>query len=185
MNYSGMTPGITNTHTYYLFYRKEDSHYNLYAYTDTKALAKRFKKERNMDLFLYEKRDLSQQDIHFITEEFPNGFLINKKVDTRVKDHPYEKTTYELLCTKEEYNTCMSVAMEMFTVTIFTHAWNDYRMFTEPVQHALDVIHYLDAYDYVDSGDTNHNDMSDWYFYVHEDFVSIFVHLFNEVLKLK
>lgn len=167
---------------YYLFYfiEKDEDGFeierSLYAYTDNKKMAKRFKEERNMDKFFEKTLYPSKKEIHDFAVEYKQMMLQRKKLRF------YNKTigsffTGELIMTIDESLFIDHKVSSLILVELSEHAWINPYIFNEETFNALKTIEYVSFYENIVYGNSNEDPK------VIGDEVAIFVHYYGKTLK--
>jgi len=74
----------------------------LYAYTNIDEYARRFKEFRDMDKFLYTKRELTKDQYKDMVRSYPSYQLTKTRLVTKDKEFPTKKTHVDIICTWDE-----------------------------------------------------------------------------------
>ena len=139
---------------YYIYKRlyRDDSlpsgkGYQLYAFTDSKKIAKRFETQRDMSLFKKQTVTLESDQIKYLLEEHGQSSLVSMKIN--IEDLKQDLSfNQKFVVTKHEYAGFQS---KIATVGIYTytHAWYPPRIFNKHIQKSLDILGYTYMNDYI------------------------------------
>lgn len=103
---------------YYVFFLNDEKNQyedycekGIYAYTDDKELAKKFKETRNRKFLQIRKlKNVSQEYIHAFAEQFPGGYLIRRDIKTAGSEGDcikipmvLTKIEYDVICNTEAF----------------------------------------------------------------------------------
>ena len=136
---------------YQIFYLKKDG--SLYAYTDSKKLAKSFMEQRNLNKFYTKKVTLDKEGISYLAREYQNQILIEKMYFAFIRDKrrmirfPWVVTAAEDLMV----NSYISQA----TINIYNSAWYPINIFNDELQRALRELRYDVCNNYIGANDWN------------------------------
>lgn len=123
---------------YYISYLKEDG--EVYAYTDDKKLAKKFKRTRNPDLFLHKVCQLTSEDLHELHIDYPGALI-------KVEPFLIEGVAVDIPLTQTESITVMNYSAKLI-VELPSVATINPDIFSDEVYEALKTIGYVDCYKY-------------------------------------
>ena len=113
----------------------------LYAYSDKKNLIQLWKKQRDSDIFMIEKRKIEKHEVNYYADNFPNEYLQPLEGKTRTIDG--ELRTYKLAVTIAERSSIIGdAAFHMNTLLRRNRVWLPYIVFTPLVQEALHALFY-------------------------------------------
>ena len=162
---------MINIYTYWIFYLTKD--HSIYAYTDNKKIAKQFKKERNMEKFICEKKELEKEEVHYLAEDENGGLLIERMMRTKAKDGNLIEVP--IVITKNEDYTIMNVGGGLVGNKIFITAWTNPSVFQKEIRKALKIIKYTECYLMVSHGyDLNTLDTDD---------LGLFLRYYSDTMK--
>lgn len=131
------------TYKYWLFLTKDTN--ELYAYTDTKEYKDQFISERNMDKFICKKKLLTMDEVHKITYNYNELFLVRKKL--RTKNEEGKLYELEMTITKLEYTCIMTEGYYLLLSSIYAYAWTPPNIFNKEIQKSLEIIGYKYCFD--------------------------------------
>lgn len=113
----------------------------LYAYTDKKKLIQLWKKQRNPDIFMIEKRKITKGDVNYYTANFTDEYLQLLEGKTRTIEG--ELRTYKLAVSISERTSIIGeAAFHMHTLLRRNRVWLPYIVYTPLVQEALHALFY-------------------------------------------
>lgn len=133
---------------YWLFYLNDDD--SLYAYTDDKKLAKRFKHERNMKLFTCKKVKLDKEGVKYLAEDVNDGILHLATLHT--KDADGKTYDIKLVISKMEEYTVMVEGGDLVASKLMVYAWTPLEIFSPKLRKSLKVLGYKDCSDQITFG---------------------------------
>lgn len=149
--------------TYFIYYTSDGE---VYAYTDDVSMHKQFKLERDMKQFYYKKCSLTSEDIRSLYDYYPEAVMKT----SALSGVPLVVTLMEQI-TVDQY----SVNCE---VSIPTIACINPDVFTDEVREALEIVGYIDAYNYYMHGNNKGSVFS-------VDPLLVFLHLYGKTLNWK
>lgn len=167
---------------YYLFYLIErdenqiEISRKLYAYTDDKKIAKKFKEERDNNQFHMVTMYPSKEEIHDIALEYKDLILSDKGLKF-FNSKTGVSTPGSLVMTREEYLTVHRRASSLILQELPIHTWISPYIFKQKTFEALDTLGYVSFYKEIESG-YSEDEIS-----VVADEVAIFIHYFGKTLK--
>ena len=91
---------------YMFYFRDKDVNRRLepvlYAYTNSKEFAERFKEYRNMDKFICYERELTKEQFKDVTRTHPSQQLTETEFVTKDPEFPTKKMNVSIVCTWDE-----------------------------------------------------------------------------------
>lgn len=131
----------------YLFYIFADgfneSHVPiLYAYTNNKEYAKRFRETRNMDIFIEDVKHVDKSEYNELTMNFHNrgSMLVETKLLT---SHKHELTKVNMIMTQHEEDVCILKTDDVFE-ELAKYTSIQAVCFNDDVIDALNTLYYFD-----------------------------------------
>lgn len=150
---------------FWIFYiTKEDGFYgsdmyDVYAFTDNKDIAKKFKSTRNMKIFFEKKIKLNREEMnnlirhHMISElKMYEGISIDKK---------HKSYYFELPLTLREKETCDSLSSLYTNEYIYRYVWNDASVFKDKYYYALKSLSYVSLHKFLYVDDSDWEELSE------------------------
>ena len=153
-----------SSYTYWIFYLMKDIvdvsafpfdlETDIYAYTDSKEIAERFKNTRNMKYFACRKMKLDKSEVHDLTKDLNNAYLQNLEGHCPILGMGTKEITYNIPITKLEKIVIDTDCYNVISSHIYTYAFNSPFIFKEEYVEALGILKYIDCYRYVKNGGT-------------------------------
>lgn len=168
----------------------EKRRYDLYAITNNKEFAKKFKKERDMNKFVVRSTNETKESY----AEFANNnlsYVLDYRTfitKTITENKKYTTTDVKILSTFYEQQCCDSNIQVMEALD--TSEWRDaipYKVYKKKIEEALRVLEYVAHYKvytlefsgrYVDPNDDDYSAPDIWY-----DELGLFIKLFRHTFK--
>lgn len=150
---------------FYLFYLLDENgcygtdQYDVYAFTDSKKLAREFKKTRNMKMFFCKKQKLDRAAYNDLIRYYMENEL-EMYEGTTTGEH-YTIEVFKLPITRREKRTCQSLGSLAMNEQLYLYAWKSPRLFKDKYRKALDVIQYTGVNIYLTEGDEYNGYMED------------------------
>lgn len=126
---------------YYIFYEKGD---DIYAYTDSKKLYKKFKKQRNMDLFTVVRLERTKESTHELAENFQQQILSEYSIKT--KNENGDVVLIRIVLSASEHLTINNYGFELLNNSILKFVWISPMLFKHSIFKALKELEYLSLY---------------------------------------
>lgn len=124
--------------------------YDIYAFTDNKKLADKFKKTRNMKKFFCKKQKLDRAAYNDLIRYYMENELEMFEGTTVGKGYTIE--IFKLVITRREKRTCQSLGSLVLNERLYTYAWDSPKLFKEKYRKALDTIQYSAVNKYIVEG---------------------------------
>lgn len=153
---------------YTLFYSVDDG--ELYAYTDNRKFACKFRNTRKKNIFVEKRRKLTSKELRFLNEEYPGGLLKETHYKIGDLDFPIITTTMEYVTVLNWGVQVVEQELPLITMTISPKIFEDW------VIDALDKIGYLALWRYITNQTSTSLPISPNYF-------MCFVHLYGKTLR--
>ena len=166
--------------------RKDNNEVALYAYTTSKKISKRFKKERNMDLFTYIEKNVSDEELENFKDEHQEIELdIHILTTSFEKDKRTSFNTIECVLSEYEYQNLSLYAETFFNdymKDIFKYNLiNNIEIFNERLRYILVEDYFLDIVYY---SVTHPFEILPDSYYIFDE-VGFFIRLYGNTLKMK
>ena len=167
---------------YYMYKIIRKDGFDLFAFTDKKKYAKKFEKQRNMNLFRKKKAYLSSGQIEFLLGNYPECDLVNLNIDIfNEKDDSSFKE--EFIITKSE-NMEFTNKSVMADINIYTHCWIPPMIFKKDIREALYTLGYCDLYRKISNNKYDKNrDYSEYISYLNNDLDNRQKAIFFNIMK--
>lgn len=166
-NSSNLSNKKSNSYKYFLFYSKKNG--ELYAYTDKEILAKGFNATREHNMFVATDKMLTSSELKEIYDMAPDTLL-----------EPYKfkmgKNDIVLPITLREKLQLEHTITQTLEVSIYMSARIDPNLFTEKIQHSLQVLKYVDIYKEYHSGEYSITNLT-------PDPITCFLSLFGDTMR--
>lgn len=140
-------------HLFYLIHNDDDV--ELYAYTDDKKIAKRFKEERDMNKFICKVHYCNTTDIKRLHDEYPSCNLAIADGNTKERSQGSKKIKISLVMTSDEYHSIISEYDSLINVDFQTFARYSPLIFKKEIKHALKYIDYYRWYELFEAGESD------------------------------
>ena len=168
----------------------ENKRYDLYAITNNKEFAKKFKKERNMDKFIVRCTNESKESYAEFANKNLSCVLDYRAFITKTLTENKKQTSTEvkLLSTFYEQQCCDSSIQPIEAID--PSEWEaaiPYKIYKKKIEEALRVLEYISHYKiytqefanrYIDPNDDDYSAPDIWY-----DEVGVFIRLFRHTFK--
>lgn len=168
----------------YLINEENESVSTLYAWTDNKELYERFKKERDMNLFLVKKRHYTQELSFSLALNSQGKYL--EIVKGQTKDEKFNIIEIDMVMTMNEKMSIIQEYTRFIYQGIFQLVETPYEIFKDSLIESLDIIKYSSLNkifnDKIGKFDRD-DDKDDFYGSIKMDQLSVFIHLFGKTLK--
>lgn len=138
---------MINTYRYFIFYKKSDG--GIYAYTDTKEYYKKFKEQRNMKYFLYEKKDLTKEQVSELAREYNDRIMEPCSLKYYDDGKIY---SMKMILTKMEKITIMNESSDLLACGIYQYAWIPPEIFNDEIIESLEVLNYTKCHKLIKHG---------------------------------
>lgn len=178
---------MNETFLYYCFYLESNDinkPYELYAYTDSKKLAKRFKQERDMKKFIYQPYRLNIQEIHDITKNYREMYLETLTGKTKINHIGSPIVEFSIVVTKMEKLNVINFISDLIFSKLWLHTSIDPKYFKSEYQKALKEIGYTDGYEYFYSKNKD-STKSILEFGLEPDFLNTFLSFYKELMRVE
>lgn len=138
-----MTYQNQKTYPYWIFYEiDKDRRYSVYAYTDSKELSKLFEKQRDMSIFIKEKKHFTSDDLYILHENCPGCLLTKRDGETYIDN---KRKNIELVLTESEHIDLMVMTQRIQSI-LATSSFDNPFLFKDKYAKALSVIKYIASY---------------------------------------
>lgn len=167
---------------YWLFYLKREYQddypmsSDLYAYTDSKNLAKLFMETRDMSKFIIKKEEMSTNEIHNLAEFENFGVLELHEYKTKEYGHGSNTMNGSIVITRGEKTFSINHGYSLQYDELLKYAWINPFIFKDEYVDALHTISFTDAYNLITSG------KDDMHEKVTFDFLNMFIDLYGTLL---
>jgi len=136
---------------YQIFYLKKDG--SLYAYTDSKKLAKSFMEQRNSNKFYTKKVILDKEGISYLAKEYQNQILMEKMYFAFIRDKR-RRIRFPWVVTAAE-DLMVNSYISQATINIYNNAWYPINIFNDELQRALRELRYDRCNNYIGANNWN------------------------------
>ena len=143
------TMNTDKTYKYYIFYLIDDDDSEIYAYTDEKVLYKRFKNERNENIFRVRKEYLTKEQVNLLAKRHPMSRLMVMEGYTKEIGKPGIPVPLTLVVTESEEMSIISTYDSLINHDIFTISHVNPFIFNKKIFDALNYIDYVYNYLYM------------------------------------
>lgn len=137
---------------YMFYFRDNDDNRKLvpflYAYTNDKSYAERFKEFRNMNKFLCVERDLDKDQYKEFNHQYPSQQLTKTKLMTKDNEFPTKKSFVEMICTWDEEKSVI-LESEDSVFMLFKDIMFNPSLFSMDIKSALFKIGFFTIYQYL------------------------------------
>ena len=140
-------------HLFYLIHNDDDV--ELYAYTDDKKIAKRFREERDMNKFIYKVHYCNNSDIRRLHDEYPSCNLAIAEGSTKKRGQGSKEMKISLVMTDNEYHSIISEYDSLINLDFQTFARYSPLIFKKEIKHALNYIDYYHWYELFEAGESD------------------------------
>lgn len=160
-------------------------HYVLYAWTINKSIRKKFKKQRNMDIFREVVCEIEKDDFNKFSDEYSNTFLEERPITTKIinEERIISKTTSYVLTTRNELDYMaendFQIAQKRFEKVLTSDIYIREKYFSDIYRDALHFfkLDTIMAYTYP----LEDNDIP--FVAAEEDKLSIYTHLYHNTYR--
>ena len=175
---------MRETFLWYCFYiesKDMDKDFELYAYTDSKKLAKRFQKERDMTKFIMKTYYLTVDEVHNLAENYNEMYLEIFQGKTKVNTDGFHIVEFSMVVTKMEKLNVLNFTSDLIFAKLWLLTNIDPKCFRPEYSEALDVLGYTDGYEYFYSDKESKKSLLEFGF--EPDFLSTFLHFYKDLMK--
>lgn len=157
----------------FVFYRKDildDVYDSIYAYTDKKEVSDLFISQRDMNKFIYKKKNISKDEFMELREEIPSAELLIDKWKHRATNE------YRYSITKNEKYLTIGYGKSILTKVAWETVTHPIILLTDEYMKSLIYLLYPHMSSYK-SHDTIYNNRISY------DMISCFIHLYGNSLR--
>jgi len=134
---------------YWMFFTNTDmignkkEKYELYAYTDNKSLAEEFISTRNMKVFVYDKKDLTKEEVNALADlRYKYKYLSKVKLTTRSDKNKNKTKDIPIVMTESEKSFIIGKSAAVMN-DMYVSSWYDPYIFNTELRKALFNIGYF------------------------------------------
>lgn len=169
------------TYPYWIFYEIDSNRKkSVYAYTDSKEISKLFQKQRDMNIFIKEKKYFTSDDLYTLYEESPGCLLSKREGETCLNNI---RKNIEIALTESEYIDLI-VMTERIKNTLSSSSFTNPFIFKHKYREALTVIKYSVSYlNNAKSINENIDKMLSNVLEDHLDLINIFIYLYGNYTR--
>lgn len=164
---------------YWIYYLRDGTDNEIYAYTDNKEYAELFELDRNMSMFTCIKKKIGIDEINFLAREYQNCYL--KEMKMRIFDKSKSKWINAVyITTVSEYLTVTTASISLIESDIYEHCWYNPGIFKKNIFKALEVIEYNNVYRQITSNvyDDNETEIN-----IKPDMLGIFLYYYGKTMR--